>query len=457
MIDAHTFCLDGKKYLFDYRNLIILDINNDIYKKINANVDDRVLYCSELKEYIQCGLFCDNQKNKFIELDSDVAYLSIPTVHSCNMKCRYCFADAGMTYKGKEKVMTPEKLDEILIFFFSTFMDHSKYRIDFVSGGEPLLNLEVIKQTNDKVKEMSNKETLIWMATNGLLLNGENVDYLNNNNIQFGVSIDGTKEFHDANRIDVNGNGTFDRIMENIQMIKDNKTYNRNTKDIWVLTTITAETNSLVDILKEYRKRGIRRVQMKIVRAGKENISGLNEQTVNHFIQLYRELITFLKNEIFLNKLDSIEMIMNRNDMFGKVLITLLLREPCITRCLAGRDKISISADGSIYPCEEFIGVETFCIGDIYKGLRNDNPFEKLNVYSQENCERCWAKYVCGGGCYYRNFVESGNIGTGSTAYCQFYKKLVEMTIDLLSFIQENDETFKKIEKIATGKRSMEW
>ena len=99
---------------------------------------------------------------------------------------------------------------------------------------------------------------------------------------------------------------------------------------------------------------------MKIVRAGKENISGLNEQTVNHFIQLYRELITFLKNEIFLNKLDSIEMIKNRNDMFGKVLITLLLREPCITRCLAGRDKISILADGSIYPCEEFIGVETY-------------------------------------------------------------------------------------------------
>ncbi|MFQ9150415.1 MAG: SPASM domain-containing protein [Blautia sp.] len=60
-------------------------------------------------------------------------------------------------------------------------------------------------------------------------------------------------------------------------------------------------------------------------------------------------------------------MIINENDQFGKILKRLILNQLHIRRCYAGCNKITICPDGSIYPCDSFVGKENYKIGDIKK------------------------------------------------------------------------------------------
>lgn len=430
-----------------------LDDNTyDICSKIENPLNLNKKIFGEFQNY---GLFMEYEK--YVEQDSDVAYLSIPTVHSCNMRCSYCFAEAGEKYQGKERRMQKDVLDKTLFFFLNRYKNISKYRIDFVSGGEPTINFEVIQYVNEKLKEICNKDYMIWFATNGLAISESILEYLQKNNIQFGISMDGIKNEHDKFRKDCEGKGTYDRVVANISKIKENRNYSSSMRDIWILTTITAETNSLVDIIKTYKALGIKRAQIKIARVNQGNILGLNDDNVEKFLDLYTEFVSYLKKEIDKGDLTALNIIMNRNDLLGRILMSLILREPCITRCMAGRDKISITADGSVYPCESFIGVGKFKLGDIYKGINVLNPFENINVYSQNKCSICWARYICGGGCYYRNYLETNMINKGSNAYCSFYLKLIEKAIDLIAYINANDKIASIVEKIALGKRKLEW
>ena len=79
------------------------------------------------------------------------------------------------------------------------------YHIDFVSGGEPLLNFDIIRQ----VKEISyilyketNKPLEMWLCTNGTSFTPEILEFLDKNHINIGISIDGDKNLNDSMRMD---------------------------------------------------------------------------------------------------------------------------------------------------------------------------------------------------------------------------------------------------------------
>ena len=59
----------------------------------------------------------------------------------------------------------------------------------------------------------------INIGSNGILYNTPKVQNFFNkygNFISFGISIDGNKELHDSCRVDLNGEGTYDRAIEAI-------------------------------------------------------------------------------------------------------------------------------------------------------------------------------------------------------------------------------------------------
>ena len=62
-------------------------------------------------------------------------------------------------------------------------------------GGEPLLNLKLIKQCVEYVKSKTvGKKVSFVMTTNATLLNDETVDYLQSENFEIMVSLDGSKK-----------------------------------------------------------------------------------------------------------------------------------------------------------------------------------------------------------------------------------------------------------------------
>lgn len=97
--------------------------------------------------------------------------------------------------------------------YYDYFKEYQLIRFDFVSGGEPLLNFNIIKKLKlllDRYNAECSKSSFIWMCSNAYLLNDEILEYLEKNKIGLGISFEGGKEYHDELRALENAQGTYD-------------------------------------------------------------------------------------------------------------------------------------------------------------------------------------------------------------------------------------------------------
>jgi len=125
----------------------------------------------------------------------------IITSTQCNLRCRYC-----MNEPHPDLPLRPAWKAEELIKFLST--DPSP-TICFY-GGEPLLEMDKIKEIMDKIDA-----THYTLQTNGLLLSKLPTEFLTRFSTIL-VSIDGDRETTDLNR----GKGTYDKLLTNILDIR---------------------------------------------------------------------------------------------------------------------------------------------------------------------------------------------------------------------------------------------
>lgn len=193
----------GHYFLFDYFNLLIIQVDEGLYycavkylssgqtiSNLEEIVNTSFAPCSE--DIIP--LLNENILISNTVLDCDIiksypkVYFSFPTIHGCNLKCKYCFAEAGSNYKEDNKKMSTQQIENIYNFLLSCdeFKESNKFRLDFVSGGEPLLNFNLIKSAKmigDRVFSEHGKSLDIWVCTNGILLDEKKAKYLNEHNI----------------------------------------------------------------------------------------------------------------------------------------------------------------------------------------------------------------------------------------------------------------------------------
>ena len=109
---------------------------------------------------------------------------------------------------------------------------------------------------------------------------------------------------------------------------------------------------------------------------------------------------------------------------------------PCIYKrisgCGSGTEYLAVTPWGDLYPCHQFVGDESYLMGDIWKGVTNkekQNEFKLCNAYARPECKDCWAKLFCSGGCAANAYHATGSI-TGVYEYgCKLFKKRMECAI----------------------------
>jgi uncharacterized protein len=127
----------------------------------------------------------------------------------CNLNCSYCGVD-----KWSKKAIDPYLYLEEFRRLRAQHPDET-IKIDFF-GGEPLLQMDLIKTILDEVKKDGNIK--LFMPTNGLLLDEDKADFLVENDIEVSISFDGL--WQDTNRLQLNGKPTLDRFFEKKEMFK---------------------------------------------------------------------------------------------------------------------------------------------------------------------------------------------------------------------------------------------
>ena len=164
---------------------------------------------------------------------------------------------------------------------------------------------------------------------------------------------------------------------------------------------------------------------------------GLNESTFFKYKALYDELFAFFIEQFKMDNIDYIEMLSNDNDYLGIILRRIILRRIVTHRCQAGKNKVSLTANGQLFPCDSFVGKNDFCIGNVLKSERYDSVLENTFVDNIVACSGCWARYICGGDCYHNSYLMKNDVKDIDCIFCKLQKYLIEETVAMYCQMNE--------------------
>ena len=149
-----------------------------------------------------------------------------PVSGSCNMNCSYCFYTDEI--QNREIACTGMMSKDTMHKLIDQSFDYADFECTFAfQGGEPTLaGLEFFEAFSSYVNNHSNPKRLnihYAFQTNGLLIDAAWAEWFAKNQVLVGISLDGPKSIHDRYRKDHQGNGTFDRVMAAIDLLKQYK------------------------------------------------------------------------------------------------------------------------------------------------------------------------------------------------------------------------------------------
>ena len=207
--------------------------------------------------------------------------------HDCNLRCEYCFASQG-SYNGAREYLSYETGKKAFDFLVKSSGSRVNLEVDFF-GGEPLMNFETIKKLVDYARSLEkeyNKHFRFTATTNGVLLDDEKADYLNENMDNVVLSIDGRKETNDRMRKTVNQHGSYDVIVKNFK----NFISKRMDKDYFARGTYTAYNLDFSEDVKHMRDLGFDKISVEPVVAKPEEKYALKEEHLDILKVEYEKL-----------------------------------------------------------------------------------------------------------------------------------------------------------------------
>ena len=357
--------------------------------------------------------------------------MCLHVAHDCNMRCEYCFGDKG-AFHGDRGLLSLETGKRAIDFLIENSGNRHNLEIDFF-GGEPLLNFEVIRQLVEygrSVEKDHRKNIRFTVTTNGLLLDDEKIDYIDENMVNVILSIDGRPEVNDRMRHTVTGKGTYGIITDNYKrFIKK-----REDRPYYVRGTFTGYNLDFANDVRHLLDQGFRNVSVEPVVTPEEQEYSIRESDLETILQEYDRLA-----EMYLNAVME-----GRPFQFFHFNVDLN-QGPCLTKrvsgCGAGTEYVAVSPEGDIYPCHQFVGEEQFRLGNVHdSGFKNRlfDDFKRAHVYSQDDCRGCWAKFYCSGGCHANAFHENGDLMKPYRMGCAMEKKRLECAIGIQAYLADH-------------------
>jgi len=353
-----------------------------------------------------------------------VKALCLHVCHDCNLKCKYCFAKEG-TYNTARDYMTKDVAKAAVDFLIAHSGSRKNLEIDFF-GGEPLMNMDVVKYTVEygraKAKE-ANKEFSFTMTTNALLLNDENIEYLNREMDNVVISIDGRESVHNRVRQTRNGKDAYPAILaaaKKFRAVRGDKRY-------YIRGTFTAYNLDFATDVLALADEGFDQISVEPVVLPPDNPMAITEEKVGVVLKEYDKLA-----EAYIDRRAN-------GKWFNFFHFMIDLEDgPCIMKrlsgCSAGCGYLAVSPIGDVYPCHQFVGEEAYRIGNVLDGTFDESVrkvFADITVNNKKQCENCFAKYYCSGGCVAASHYYESDLFTPYAAGCAMMRKRLECSLGI--------------------------
>jgi len=340
----------------------------------------------------------------------------------CQLRCRYCY----IIGKNTKNVMSFDIAKESLEYLLTRrdIFSEDSVILDFI-GGEPLLEIETIEKICNYFKFRSFELDHPWfdryrisLSSNGLLYDNTRVQKFiakNRNHVSLGISIDGTKQKHDNQRIYPNGTGSYDIVVKKIPLWLQ-QFPNASTK-----VTISHEDLPFVsESVLHLCELGIKNININCVfePVWKENDEKIFEE------ELIKLADSFITNKLYQNHFCSFF-----SRTIGKPI------QSTQNWCGVGR-MLAIDPNGNFFPCVRFApysltNKSARCVGNIKTGIDKNKlrPFLSLDLpfQSEQECIECEVATGCSW-CQGANYDLSTNdsVFYRATSICKLHKARVK-------------------------------
>ncbi len=363
--------------------------------------------------------------------DKKVKQITFQVTEDCCLRCSYCYQNN----KTKNKLsweIAKQLVDDLLYDKYDYINSSNTIGIvlDFI-GGEPFMEIELISQI---VEYMFNTmielnhpwlySTMVSMCSNGVLYTTPKVQeyfkkygYLTH----LSISIDGNKELHDSCRIDLNGNGSYDKAIQAVKLYREQFNKEAPTK----MTLSPYNIQFLSEAVFNLIENNYKEIHL--------NCAYEPGWTIEHARIMYQELKIVADYII-------------DNNLYNKIFISLFKED---NFCPMNEDEnenwcggttqgghISVKYTGKLFPCIRYMDSslngkqEPIWIGEVGKGIlitdKEKSNYEKINnitrrSQSTDECYYCPVAQGCGW-CSAYNYEETGTVNKRLTYICIMHK-----------------------------------
>jgi uncharacterized protein len=370
-----------------------------------------------------------------------ISLLIVQPTPFCNIQCDYCYLPGRhLTHR-----LTRGTFHDLIDRVFASGLVHDQLSLVW-HAGEPLVPpVSYYADLLGVLDDLGIPRTRIRQSiqTNGMLLSDKWCEFIQQEHINIGVSIDGPAFLHDRHRKDRDGRGTHERAVKGVRLLQANGI------DFHVIAVITADALDHADAIFDFfQGLGVTRLGFNV-----EELEGDNKQS-----SLVRSTLTRRRFEERIRKFW--ERLYERQAQAGSSIrirefvraYQVITEGPPLPSADAAMTNNPQTAPFGIVSCDwqgnlssfspELLGITNAQFGNFTFGnTRDDNllsmcqspTFTRVATEIHEGVKQCQStcQYfsLCGGGAPSNKYFENGSFASTETMYC---RTTIQMPIDVV-------------------------
>ena len=354
----------------------------------------------------------------------------------CNLDCSYCY------YLEKERLY-PEtaswRLDQPeLEAFIKQYIEAQQVPVVSFTwqGGEPTLaGLEYFQRiVNLQRRHAMGKRVENCLQTNAMFLDDEWCEFLARERFLVGVSIDGPQPLHDMYRVSKGGQGSFDRVMDGIERLKQFQVefntltvVHRGNADYGLdvyrfLKSIGSRYLQFLPVVERVHSAddtGLVQLALPDARdAAVTDWSVLPDQHGRFLCEIFNEWVQHDVSRIFVQQFD-----VALESWLGLTPALCVFRETCGAA-------IAVEHNGDVYSCDHFVfpdyllgNVSETSLSELVNSPRQQAFGEAKCSTLPRLCRECDVRFACHGECPKNRFMSTPDGEPGLNYLCPSYLK----------------------------------
>lgn len=390
---------NGEKYLYNSYSNCLLSINEELYN-ILRNLSDgqeissveSCLSKEEIEFFAKNFIFVNNDEDlvDLLHMHSmsrlfsrKNLVLTIAPTQACNFDCKYCYENWR-----QGKPMTDQTANSIVNYIKHEVKDNGLEKIALNwYGGEPLLQFKRIISLAKEIAALNVQLTENLLITNGYYFNKDTIPGIVDCGIkEVQITLDGDKITHDQRRPLKGGEGTFNKIIENLDYYFSSE-YKDN---LHIHIRVNVDQRNCETYLKHYQ--------------------WLNDRYNSDCLYVYPGIIVLddsdESSKYCLSRNDVTTMFLDLYKKYG-IVSEKMYPDDINIECMARSpySNMLIGPDGSIYKCFEELGDKNKVVGNINNPevWSNYSLMARYTIgidhYSDPICRKCKYLPICRGGC----------------------------------------------------------